>query len=153
MSSFLIFLYLLNKLGKLGFRVLGKDLGVVVLDAVAFVQDHDLVTVDNCIYPVRDGENCGVFEGLLYELLDLLLGYDVDICSGLIQNYNLVAAEHSPADANELLFAGTEAATPILKFEVDSFSVALLFTSVKLRVFFSFLFWDTFQEVLKACFD
>ena len=62
--------------------VLGELLGVAELKALALVHNHDVVTVNDGVDSVGDGEHCGVFEVLRHQFLDLkyVLGCNFFIC-------------------------------------------------------------------------
>lgn len=109
MSSFLFFRFLiLDEFRELRFGILAQFLGVAVLNAAACVKDHNIITVDDRVDSMRDGEHCSLCEGLLHELLDLLFGDNVDVGSSLIQHYNLVASQDSSANANKLFLSSTQ---------------------------------------------
>ena len=59
--------------------------------------------------------NHGTFlEAVLDQLLDVMLGHDVDVCRCFVQYYNLVLAEHCATNADELSLARAEIATACL---------------------------------------
>ena len=107
-SFFLLAFLLLNFLDQdreLRIGVLGQLLGVAVLYALSFVEDHNFVTADDRVDPVSNCNHGSVFEGFGHELLNLRFSDDVNAGSCFIQENNLVVSEDSPADADELLLA------------------------------------------------
>ena len=46
----------------------------------------DLITLDDSVESVCNGQDRRVFELLTDQLLDCLLGYDIDVCSGLVEH-------------------------------------------------------------------
>jgi len=98
----------LNELVEFGLGVLRELLGVAELKALALVHNHDVVTVNDGVDSVGDGEHCGVFEVLRHQFLDVLFSHDVDVGSGLIKHHNFVLSEDGSQDAEQLLLASTQ---------------------------------------------
>ena len=76
---------------------------------------------------MRDRDDRAVSELLLNELLDPLLGDDVDVGGGFVQDNDLVLAEDGPADANELPLARAQVSAAFRDLEVDASTLFLGF--------------------------
>jgi len=49
-------------------------------------------------------DDCAVLESRIYQLVDFLLGNNVDVGRGFVQNDDFVLSEDGPANADKLLF-------------------------------------------------
>jgi len=73
----------------------------------------------------------------LYQLLDLLLSNDVDVCRSFVKHNDFVFAENGSTDANELPFTSTQIRSSFTDLEVDAllfFLVVLALTHVSVQV-------------------
>jgi len=121
----------------------------VILEDRALVQEEDLVRVDDRVETMGDREDGRATELFLDQLLDGLFGDDVDVGSGFVQEYDLVASQDRSADANELLLAGTQTVC-VIQSEVDASAVTSLFIDVELFVCLELLLRLSGQEILQA---
>lgn len=98
---------------------------------------------------MSDGEDSGSCEGRVDHFLDLLLCADVNVGSGFVQEYDLVASQDRSADANELLLAGTQTVC-VIQSEVDASAVTSILTDVELFVYLLLLLRLSGQEILQT---
>ena len=82
-----------------------------------------------------DAEDCGSIELFVDELLSSLLSNNVDVCSCLVKNDDLVVAENGSNDADKLAFTNTEVFAFFLNFEVQSLVIIFFLFSL---IFFIF---------------
>lgn len=67
-----------------------------------------------------------MLERLVDQLLDLLLGLQIDSCSGLVQDDYLALPENRSADTDESLLTGAHVATTTLDLEFKEIVIFLL---------------------------
>ena len=136
----LLALLLLSQLGEGGVGVGHELLRRVVLKDSALVEEQDLVTIDDRIETMSNGEHSCTLELLLNDLLDGLFGDDVNVGSCFIENDELVATKDGSDDANELTLADRQVLSFLLNLEEETFAVfffllSLLFGGLLFLVF------------------
>ena len=92
-------------------------LGRVEFNCLTLVHHKDLITLYDGVQSVGDAHDCCTQELLVDELLDSLLGDDIDVCGGFVEDYDFIASEDSPDNADELAFTNTEVLALFLHFE------------------------------------
>ena len=98
-----------------------------------------LITLDDSVESVCNGQDRRVFELLTDQLLDCLLGHDIDVCSGLVEQDDSVVAEDGADDADELALADTEVLALFLDLELKTLSFLFLLLILILILLFSLL--------------
>ena len=83
------------------------------------------IALDDCVESVCNGQDRRVFELLTDQLLDCLLGHDIDVCSGLVKQDDSVVAEDGADDTDELALADTEVFAFFLDLELKTLSFLL----------------------------
>ena len=119
-------LQVLEKSREFALWILHELLWIIVLQDLSLVEVKDLVTLDDSVESMGNGHGSGVLELLSDHLLDLLLGNNINIGCGFIENHNLVSSEDGADNANELLLANAEVASLFLDLEVEALSIIFL---------------------------
>lgn len=101
----LLLLDFVDQFGEVTLRALPQLVGRVELGHLSVVEDEDAVRLDDGLESVGDNDHGAVFEALLDQLLYGLLGHDVDVGGGFVQDDDLVLSEDGAADADERLLA------------------------------------------------
>ena len=98
----------------------------VKLRGLTFVHDENFVAADDGVESVSNAENSCTQELLVDQLLNGLLGHDVDVGCGFIQDDNLVAPENGSDYTNELPLANTQILSLVLDLELQTLSILIL---------------------------
>jgi hypothetical protein len=83
--------------------VLQEILWTIEFSNFTIAHDHDFVTLDDGLETMSNSEHCAVLEFFVYQFLDHLLSFNVDIGSCFIKENDFVLTENSSADLNERL--------------------------------------------------
>ena len=76
------------------------------------------ITLNDSVESVCNGQDRCASKLLTDQLLDCLLGHDIDVCSGLVEQDDSIVAEDGADDADELALADTEVFAFFLDLEL-----------------------------------
>ena len=86
-----------------------------------------LITLNDGVESVCNGQNSRVCELLTDQLLDGLLGHNINVCGGLVEQDDSVVAEDGADDTDELALADTEVFAFFLDLELQTLSFLFIY--------------------------
>jgi len=102
---FRIDLDLLDHISKVRRAISRKLSRRSVLEHLTSLQHQNTITANNRVNAMSNSHNCCVLELILNQSLHFLFCEHIDGGSGLVQDYDLVVAQDSPAQTDQLSLA------------------------------------------------
>ena len=93
------------------------------------IKYKNFVAFDDSVQAVSNCNHCAFGELLLNQLLNLLLGHDINICSGFVKHDDFVLTQDGSANADKLAFSSAQICATFTDLEVDALALFLLLLS------------------------
>lgn len=98
------------------------------------------IALNDSVESVCNGQDRCASKLLTDQLLDRLLGHDIDVCGGLVKQDDFVVAEDGADDADELALSDTEVLALFLDLELETLSFFILLFLILILFFLFSLF-------------